>query len=131
MTLLNTLCNLGGNWPSTIVLWLVDVLTWRKCDLDDANLCSNKSEKEVTLTLRSTLSLKIFYSNKLLNLLQLCSSTGGKCTISIDGYYLECGICLVYALLWYYWGKSKIKALQNLPARAWNVVSPKHKEHIR
>lgn len=47
MTLLNTLCNLGGNWPSTVVLWLVDVLTSRKCDVDEDNICSNKSEKEV------------------------------------------------------------------------------------
>lgn len=54
MTLLNTLCNLGGNWPSTIVLWLVDVLTWRKCDLDEKNVCFDKSEKEVDW-------LKLFY----------------------------------------------------------------------
>ncbi|KAL1389218.1 hypothetical protein pipiens_012555 [Culex pipiens pipiens] len=27
MTLLNTLSNLDGNWPITVVLWMVDVLT--------------------------------------------------------------------------------------------------------
>ncbi|XP_037046503.1 acetyl-coenzyme A transporter 1 [Bradysia coprophila] len=107
MTLLNTLCNLGGNWPSTVVLWLVDVLTWRKCDVIEDNLCSDKSEKEV------------------------CESDGGKCTISIDGYYLECGICLVYALLWYFWGKSKIRTLQKLPPKAWKIVSPKQKDRRR
>ena len=31
MTLLNTLTNLGGNWPSTLALWMVDGLTLRKC----------------------------------------------------------------------------------------------------
>lgn len=31
MTLLNTLSNLGGTWPSTVVLWFVDVLTFKKC----------------------------------------------------------------------------------------------------
>lgn len=31
MTLLNTLSNLGGTWPSTVFLWLVDILTWRNC----------------------------------------------------------------------------------------------------
>ena len=27
MTLLNTLTNLGGNWPSTLALWAVDAVT--------------------------------------------------------------------------------------------------------
>lgn len=53
MTLLNTICNLGGNWPTSIVLWLVDVLTWKKCanrhsDLDLDNTCASKSEEEVS-----------------------------------------------------------------------------------
>lgn len=50
MTLLNTVCNLGGNWPTTVMLWLVDVLTWRKCDGAEAledNDCSNSKEMEV------------------------------------------------------------------------------------
>lgn len=129
MTLLNTLCNLGGNWPSTVVLWLVDVLTWRECDIDEANLCSNKAEKEVHTTIR--INQTYFYANNRLFRFQSCSSNGGKCTISIDGYYIECGICLVFALLWYYWGKSKIRALQHLPSRAWKIISPKHKDHKR
>lgn len=54
MTLLNTVCNLGGNWPTSIVLWLVDVLTWKKCNNVDLtnttiliNTCVNKAEEEV------------------------------------------------------------------------------------
>lgn len=31
MTLLNTVTNLGGNWPSTVALWLVDPLTSKEC----------------------------------------------------------------------------------------------------
>nr|CAG4643885.1 EOG090X04K8 [Lepidurus arcticus] len=31
MTLLNTLCNLGGNWPTTLALWVVDPLTIKSC----------------------------------------------------------------------------------------------------
>ncbi|KAJ8256819.1 hypothetical protein COCON_G00189710 [Conger conger] len=31
MTLLNTVSNLGGNWPSTLALWLVDPLTSKEC----------------------------------------------------------------------------------------------------
>ena len=28
MTLLNTIANLGGNWPSTLALWFVEDLDW-------------------------------------------------------------------------------------------------------
>lgn len=31
MTLLNTLSNLGGTWPSTVILYFVDLLTWKEC----------------------------------------------------------------------------------------------------
>ncbi len=31
MTLLNTLNNLGGTWPSTVILSFVDPLTWKRC----------------------------------------------------------------------------------------------------
>lgn len=55
MTLLNTICNLGGNWPTSIVLWLVDVLTWKQCVITEAqhdglglnNTCQSKAEEEV------------------------------------------------------------------------------------
>lgn len=54
MTLLNTVCNLGGNWPTAVVLWLVDVLTWRQCVItetgepDPLNVCANKTEQDVS-----------------------------------------------------------------------------------
>lgn len=59
MTLLNTVCNLGGNWPTSIVLWLVDVLTWKRCSYigtHDARIhelhfqisCLNKTEVDVS-----------------------------------------------------------------------------------
>ena len=34
MTMLNTLTNLGGNWPATLALWSVDHLTWKRCQID-------------------------------------------------------------------------------------------------
>lgn len=39
MTLLNTLSNLGGNWPNTVALWLVEPLSWKQCTTDTANTC--------------------------------------------------------------------------------------------
>lgn len=98
MTLLNTLSNLGGNWPTTVVLWMVDVLTWRSCSNNEQNDCAGSVEQEA------------------------CTTGGGKCRIDIDGYYIEIAVCLVYGILWYQWGKHQIRYLQNLPLKAWRVV---------
>lgn len=56
MTLLNTICNLGGNWPTSILLWLVDVLTWKQCAVERPrsenlglnNTCQTKTEQIVS-----------------------------------------------------------------------------------
>jgi len=42
-------CNLGGNWPSTLALWSVDALTWKSCHTEDSiihetNKCRNPAE---------------------------------------------------------------------------------------
>ena len=51
MTLLNTVCNLGGNWPSTLALWSVDTLTWKSCQGSSADLhfndCRNTQQTQV------------------------------------------------------------------------------------
>ena len=46
MTLMNTVTNLGGNWPVTACLSIVDDLTWKEC----------KSKQDPSLSLGSSLS---------------------------------------------------------------------------
>lgn len=58
MTFLNTIANLGGNWPTTAALWFVDALTFRKCSTDPSNDCSTSEEKEV---IKEKLIKTIFY----------------------------------------------------------------------
>lgn len=53
MTLLNTLSNLGGNWPATAALWFVDPLTFRQCSTDSSNDCSTISEREVDININT------------------------------------------------------------------------------
>lgn len=42
MTMLNTTTNLGGNWSGTLILWLVDPLTWKQCSTNTENDCSSQ-----------------------------------------------------------------------------------------
>ena len=98
-------CNLGGNWPSTLALWSVDSLTWKSCRLPDgggesieSNMCRNPVET------------------------QACTDLGGHCGVDLDGYYVESLICIVIGLLWLRWGKRTIEQLQKEDS-AWKVVS--------
>lgn len=58
MTLLNTVTNLGGNWPSTLALWLVDPLTSKECQGAPSLSCGSPEEAEVSVTLHPRACLK-------------------------------------------------------------------------
>lgn len=48
MTLLNTVTNLGGNWPSTVALWMVDPLTTKQCQGTVGQSCGSPEEAGVS-----------------------------------------------------------------------------------
>ncbi|XP_049809604.1 acetyl-coenzyme A transporter 1 [Schistocerca nitens] len=98
MTLLNTVANLGGNWPATVALWFVDGLTYKACSMAQDNNCSSESEK------------------------QACISQGGSCETVLDGYYVESAVCVVIGFLWLLWGKKRVNYLQSRGDNAWKVV---------
>ncbi|XP_026734317.1 acetyl-coenzyme A transporter 1 [Trichoplusia ni] len=99
MTFLNTMSNLGTNWPNTLALWAIDHLTYKTCSLTELsdNTCSSQLEAE------------------------LCKSKGGTCNVRIDGFYIETAICLVIGFIWLQWGRPTIQKLQRLPASAWQI----------
>lgn len=111
MTLLNTVANLGGNWPSTTSLWLVDKLTIESC----TQVCT-KIESAINST---TPALEEHGSN------MICKDS---CTTSVDGYYIECAFCVIIGFIWLQWGGNKLKRLQSLPPVAWSV-SDGNKSH--
>jgi len=47
MTLVNTLANMGGNWPTTVALWMVDGLTYKQCSIEADNTCWNHELTQV------------------------------------------------------------------------------------
>ncbi|KAK2716881.1 acetyl-coenzyme A transporter 1-like [Artemia franciscana] len=97
MTLLNTICNLGGNWPTTLALWLVDYFTRKTCSIDGVGSCINTSEIEE------------------------CARLGGECITLIDGYYIEMLICTIIGVIWLSWGKTVMNQLHHGTDKQWRV----------
>jgi len=96
MTLLNTLSNLGGNWPATIALWLVDPLSWKSCNGYDS-ACNTVEQQQV------------------------CTDGGGSCYTEIDGYNVLSVACCIIGFVWLCFMHRRVKRLQDLPASAWSV----------
>lgn len=104
MTLLNTVTNLGGNWPTILALYFVDPLTWKQCQggtesIDNA--CRTITEKD------------------------LCTSKGGKCITIVDGFYIETIICIAIGCIWYWQGAKKVEQIQLLDESAWKIRNKK------
>ncbi|KAM6945937.1 acetyl-coenzyme A transporter 1 [Aplochiton taeniatus] len=95
MTLLNTVTNLGGNWPSTLALWMVDPLTSKECDGAAGQSCGSAEEAG------------------------LCTTEGGVCVTRLDGYYVESVVCVLIGLAWWVWLGKKMCRLQDQSPAAW------------
>ncbi|TRY69596.1 hypothetical protein TCAL_04103 [Tigriopus californicus] len=107
MTMLNTLTNLGGNWPATLALWAVDSITVKECQGGDrekiapSNVCDGAVQTD------------------------LCEDFGGTCVVLTEGYYIESVACFFLGLLWLLWGWRTIKWLQDANLDEWRVVETK------
>uniref|UniRef100_A0A915E123 Uncharacterized protein n=1 Tax=Ditylenchus dipsaci TaxID=166011 RepID=A0A915E123_9BILA len=78
MTLLNTLNNLGGNWPVTLFLSITDFFNKKNCIAKRTQtilgVCSSKHDEE------------------------LCKAGGDVCEFVVDGY-ISVAICTAVGLL--------------------------------
>lgn len=99
MTLLNTMSNLGGVWPSTLFLEMVDHLTWKNCQggSADGDVCV-KAEAE-----------------------SKCKAGGGVCTLYVDGFSIEMVASVFIAALWFWKMRHVVYNLSNLPSSAWRI----------
>lgn len=97
MTLLNTVANLGGNWPATVALGVVDALTWKSCEGVDGHSCYTADT------------------------LHECKAAGGSCVTTLDGYYIESAVCVILGFLWLFSRKGKVQQLDSLDISAWKV----------
>ncbi|CAI6365109.1 unnamed protein product [Macrosiphum euphorbiae] len=98
LTLLGTARNLSWVIPNTVILKMVDILTFNKCSNDDHGSCSTT------------------------DLQNICSTKQGhNCVTILDGYYIEAAICMVIGFVWYAIFKSHYKILQSKNHSHWIV----------
>lgn len=128
MTLLNTVTNLGGNWPATLALWFVDNLTFKECIGGNStitdNTCRDHLEEEVILVLGweviTEFIIDVFK--------QLCTKNEGYCSTYLDGYYVETVVCAIIGTLWLSWARKHINYVQMLPDAAWKLTNKRNKQ---
>lgn len=100
MTTLNTISNLGGQWPRLIVLYGIDWFTSATCEVPGITpfSCAVAEGK------------------------QRCNDFKGTCNIHRDGYFVMGTLCVIMGILLYFgYIKRKVQQLQVLPIRAWRV----------
>ncbi|VDM56843.1 unnamed protein product [Angiostrongylus costaricensis] len=102
MTMLNTLSNLGGNWPVTLILSITDWFSFKDCVV--------KGTKQV------------LYACNTKDLADKCTAAGDVCEVAIDGYYISVAMCSIIGLLWYKLLFNKIKYLQKIPRKDWSII---------
>lgn len=119
MTFLNTLSNLGGIWPQTLALYLVNSLTFK--------FCSSKKFESGSLDLNSpnyTNTVMLINNNTCSSevLSKECTNLGGECVTTLDAYYIETIVCTIFGIFWILNFKRIILGLQNLSKASWKLT---------
>eukprot|EP01127_Copromyxa_protea_P012111 TRINITY_DN3119_c0_g1_i7.p1 TRINITY_DN3119_c0_g1~~TRINITY_DN3119_c0_g1_i7.p1 ORF type:complete len:401 (+),score=42.42 TRINITY_DN3119_c0_g1_i7:100-1302(+) len=98
LTLVNTVTNLGGTWPQTIIPAAVDWLSLSYCRNQNTGI--NLGEN----CARSTRD---------------CSSQDGVCVITFDGFYIVCLVSIVIGVFSTVFMKKTLIPLQNTHSSHW------------
>lgn len=116
MTLLATVCNLGGTFPRYFVLRLVDVFTSATC---------HPGKVDESTQLRGPL-VTVPFSCSLQPDKERCVNGGGICEMTRDGFYTVNILCVLFGAATFFWYiRPKVLHLQSLPMRAWRLAPGK------
>ncbi|OUC46481.1 AmpG permease [Trichinella nativa] len=105
MTLLNTVANLGGNWPLTVALSLTELVTMRRCEKGVAGGDSSSS------------------LNATFNAVDNRHWPAPNCDVLVDGYTVLIGCCFVVGCFWKLFCGKLFEQLQHLDKRSWTCGS--------
>ncbi|EFW99336.1 hypothetical protein CMQ_5757 [Grosmannia clavigera kw1407] len=114
MTLLATVCNLGGTFPRIFVLRLVDAFTEATCIPTSSNPGVTLNGPIVTEPFSCSVQAEK----------ERCLAGFGTCEMQRDGYYIVNIICvLVGTITFVTFIRPQVLRLQALPLKAWRLVS--------
>nr|VZI32592.1 unnamed protein product [Spirometra erinaceieuropaei] len=125
MTLLNTAANLAGSLPATLMLYLVDPLTWRSCDgIDMARATSIFTNATAAASPVSESVVGAWISNnatcKAAAGIEACKALKGTCHTIVDGFYIEVGFCILVGVVSYFaFLRSAANKLDRLPVSSY------------
>jgi len=105
MTLMNTVSNLGGNWPVTLSLSITDQLTWKECRRDGDNAWLGPCAAGKGADSGGETS---------------CTHSGGRCVTTLDGYYLLSVVFAIVGLLWWRIMRKRVDRLHDVPKAQWS-----------
>ncbi|CAN6653684.1 hypothetical protein TRVA0_026S01948 [Trichomonascus vanleenenianus] len=108
MTTLNTISNLGGQWPRLLIFYGVDFFTKATCRPSEGKDGESPLFQSFSC---ATEALK-----------QQCVDQGGVCIKERDGYYVMNIVCILIGLaLFFGFIQRMMTRLQRLPTSAWRV----------
>lgn len=105
MTLLNTVTNLGSKWPNIMALYFLPLLTFSQCQDPSTGLL---------LPLENITSINDCSLHK-----DMCSTSGGKCVTTCDGYTVMSFVCLFAGLVWMFATRRALRQLACFKATDW------------
>jgi hypothetical protein len=104
MTLLNTFTNMGGTWPKWFVLKGIDLFSVAICKVPEA-----------AIAVKATECVSDHGKAR-------CKDIGGNCVTETDGYYIVCGICFAFGIIFLIaFILPTARKLQQLPVSVWRV----------
>ena len=129
MTLLNTVSNIGSNWPNTLAFYIVDIFSYKSCfyDLKSRALFAPHYNNNISSSTGPGTSfidlLAKMEANRCSNDAQVdeCASMGGKCSVLFDAYYLLAVMCFMIGVWWIVNYAKSLFYLQSLPRSVWKI----------
>lgn len=121
MTFLNTISNMGGNWPSTSALYLASVITIKACALVQTVNVSSVNSTILNMT-NATLN-ELINKNSCSNDTETndCTKLGGNCETKLNAFYLETVVCTIFGIFWILVFRKVMYNLQSLPKKSWKL----------
>lgn len=112
MTLLNTISNIGVSWPSTFALYLIDLLSFKRCENQEGRyILQNMTEIIASNTCSGELEI------------ETCIKYGAQCVVFIDAfYYLTC-VLVLFGIVWLMYYSKIMLYLQELKKSCWKIDS--------